>query len=1130
MGGGTGHCSGYTTTASERSNDAYDGWRGLRISEDTQQALVCSQRERWERALELVLRTQRWNEWLNAKSNVPPPESTRPEKGAFGTEDLRILLAAPRQVLRTLNYVLAQHGQWSLCRRLWKETVGRRSQAASLLPFAAPYNSFNVENIITALAFVNAKPSLLSAAAALEGASDAPEISAKLLRRLLHLGVVPHRALSAAEFATLLRQSFDLPLGCGPVEGILSPSFVWRRAAAYPHRVRATLCLLCFQVIVKSGLTHTMTVEDLYVVTSTLRQFLQGQMRDAPRTAAAAAAAAVCGAGDNGEGERDSVNENPIEGEEGDEGALGLLPVTFTAATRRTAMTSAEAHICAITEVFLARRRELLPVMVEKEPEEEVVTAEKVNRRGMHTDPQLHTSVTLTASIIAAAANNSNDNREKKMRGGKSRSTVILSLLSRELMALLAMTPYGNAVGRTWQAALCAIASEIQRDGLDPRSARAVEGLASAMAKKVLEPGGTHLLEPLLHLAPYASPFTVSSIIQSPVGGLLTWEQSLQLLPCTPWASNVQRRLLRRVVQERGAGELPCVQSLMQAIALPPRLLHASPALVTDMRILTILAERSWHRALEAYACSNARVQWACASHVIRLATLADVWRAPQGIHCEALRPVLCVAVRAIGGGRVAEDVLRTSLQRGMWANGVAFHQFLQTEQPELLRRNRRMDAYGALLCKGLLSQSALTGTIAEVLKWARKANWAKATEAFICYAAEGNLWSKPRPPPRQELREAAGAGAALSYWSALFPASVPSQLSHVVHTVRYSMFCVPGRWGQALAWFPPRTLPLPLHHSLQLQLLTGVAVDSAAYAVVGEATNVSAFHRERVTRETTSRLLPSPLSMSLVQVALQEKLHRTRTPGYRASVESVEQTLRLLQQRGQWEQAMVVCEHAFANRCFPHSASAILLLACTSSWEVSLSCFAHLTGRMRPDTVTAALALKACVQGKQWVLALRILRQSVLTSLAPLPRAVDYAVKAALLAGAWPAALRVARRFQRTSSPLLANTVMQVYVQSGCWNDAVEYFYECVKRGMCPVDESLALAITASRAVSAEYRDAARVVGVIASALEDFCHVHGVVLQHVLVVYREMSRGPVICPGPDLSLISLAHTPPLLP
>ncbi|RNF09224.1 uncharacterized protein Tco025E_07052 [Trypanosoma conorhini] len=1087
----SGSCGDPATTGSAPRGAADAGWRGLlRISAEVQQALLCSQRERWERALELLLRTQRWNEWLDATCDAPPPEddARTEETGTLGTEELRLLLGAPRPVLQTLNYVLAQHGQWAACRQIWKATAGRRPQAASPSPFAALHHPFNVDNIITALAFVNARPSMLSAAAAEEGTSDAPELPAKLLRLLLHLGVVPHRALSAAEFAALLRQSFGLPLGCGSVEGILSPSLVWRRAAAHPHRVRATLCLLCFQVVVKSGLAHTLAVEDLYAVTSTLRRCLQGQTRRA----------AACEAGGSGEEESEEAEE---------EGALGLLPATFAAATRRTAMTSAEAHICAITEVFLARRRELLPARLEPEPRGEA------GRRAIRTEPQPHPPAPPTTV-----------DKERRLHSGASRSsTVMFSLLSRELMTLLAMTPYGNAVGRTWQAALCAIASEIERDGLDSHSASAVEGLANAMAKKVLEPGGTHLLEPLLRLAPYASPFTVSAIIQSPVGGLLTWEQSLRLLPCTPWASNVQRRLLRRVVQERDVSELPQVQSLMQTVTLSPRLLHACPALATDMRMLTILAERSWCRALEVYARSESRVQWACAPHVMRLAILADVWHSPRGADREALRPLLRVAVRAIGGERVAEDVLRASLQRGMWATGIAFHQFLHTEQPELLRRNRRMEAYGAQLCKGLLSHSALAGTIAEVLKWARAANWAAATAAFIRYAAEGNPASEP--PPRQ------GSRAAPPRWEeALFPASVPSQLSHVAHTVRYSMFCTPGRWRQALAWFPPRTLPLPLHHSLQLQLRTGAAVDSAVYAAVGEATDVPDAHGERARDETTPRPLPSPLSMSLVQIALQEKLHRTATPSYSASVESVEQTLRLLQKRGQWEQAMVVCEHALANRCFPHSASAILLSACSSSWEVSLSCFAHLTGRMRPDAVTAALALKACVQGQQWVLALRILRQSALTSAAPSPRVVDYAVRAALLSGAWPAALRVVRQYQRTSSPLLANTVMLVYVQSECWSDAVEYFYECVKRGLCPVDESLALAITASRAVSAEYSDAARVVGVIASALEDFCHVHGVVLQHVLVVYRGMSRGPVICPDPDVSLVSLAHAPPLLP
>ncbi|EKF30810.1 hypothetical protein MOQ_005367 [Trypanosoma cruzi marinkellei] len=1107
-----------------KSTAVDDRWRSLRISEDAQQALLCSQRERWERALKLLLRTQRWNEWVDASADTPPPaEKNKEENETLAAEELRTLLALPMSVLQTLKYVLAQHGQWGLCKALWKETVRKRFQGTSSLstsadsspsPFAALHHPFNVDNIITALAFVNARPSLSSAAAG-EGTKDAPDLSARLLRLLLHLGVVPNRALSAAEFAALLRQSFGLPLGCGPVEGILSPSFVWRRTAAHPHRVRATLCILCFQLVVKCGLTHTLEVEDLYVVTSILRQFLQGQFRRGVSRAPAAASVLGEGGDDDEDDIRHRIGENLAEKDE--EWALGLLPVTFAAATRRTKMIAAEAHIVAITEVFLARRREILPVR-----EEEAEGGAK--RTGTNMDPQLgsvHTTATTVVAAAAAAAAD-NDSKKKRINKRKSRSAVILSLLSREIMALMAMVPYGNAVGRTWQAALGAISTEVERDALDHCSARAVEGLASAMAKKVLEPGGTHLLEPLLRLAPYLSPFTVSKIVQGPVGSRLTWEQSLRLLPCTPWASNIQRRLLRRVVQERDASELPNLQGLMQAITLPPRLLHAYPTLITDMRMLKILAERNWSRALEAYTSSDSRVQWACAPHVMRLAILANVWYSPHGSGCEALRSVLWVAVRANGGERVAEEVLHASLSRGMWATGLAFHQLLQAEQPEMLRKNRRIEAYGALLCKGLLSQSALTRTIAEVLKWARGAKWAEASEAFIRYAEEGNLSSGQI---LRESREMTVDGAPPPHWAALFPASVPSQLSHIAHTVRYSMLCTPGRWEHALTWFPSHTLPLPLHHRLQLHLLTGAAADFSEYESVEKANEGAVEDGAHGKAETASRLLPSPLSMSLVQIALQEKLHRTRRPTDEASAASVEQTLRVLQKRGQWEQAMVVCEHALANRRFPHSSSSILLAACTSSWEVSLSCFAHLTGRMRPDAVTAALALKACVTGHQWVLALRILRQSVLTSATPPPRVVTYAVRAALVSGAWQAALRVVRQYQGTTSPLLANTVMQAYVQSECWNDAVEYFYECVKRGICPLDESLAMAITASQAVSAEYRDAARVVGAIASALEDFCHVHGVVLEHVLVVYREMSPGPIICSDPDVSLVSLART-----
>ncbi|KAH9599486.1 hypothetical protein LSM04_003711 [Trypanosoma melophagium] len=1168
-------------------------WSDLQIHEDAQQALLCTQREHWERALSLLIRTRRWNESLVEKKNINDDDNSKKYKGVKSTifhyETLRSLVETPRPVLQTLQYILAQHGQWGVCMELWQETVHRRSlvetislsasssissssSAQVLSPFAALHHPFNVDNIVTALAFVNAKPSKT----VMGSSGDSLELPARLLRLLLYLGIVPNRALSPAEFAALLKQSFGLKLGRGGVAGILSPAYVWRLAASHPHRARATLCLMCFHIVVRSGLTHTLELEDLYVVTCISRQFLQEQYRAAKVTSSSVM---IRRKEEEKKDEKQknfdedivkSSSRNNINDDNTDDyekNMFGPLPVYFAPATRRST-TATEMHIVAITDAFLSMQQSMFPIPSEQ-------------------DSNKHTHIIY------------NPNRP-------GRSTVLLSLVSRELMTLLTMAPYGRALGRTWRAALAALPHDTHHtDDLHHyynryphsyyycdydydndndyrysdrtvRPSRSVAVLAQALQRRALDPDGQPLMDPLVQLAPQLSAFAVGRIVHSPLGRQLTWKQCLLLLPCTPWGSRAQRHLLRRVVLE-GGGHVTALRGIMQGNRiLPPRLLHDDPTLAADMQMLAILTEHDWRRALTAYTESGERVQQACAPHVARLVISAGVCYTPRlestrvvavsavssssatsshgsssssssnarddevGRNGRTLTLLFRVALRAVGGDRVAEEMLRGSLLRGRWAAGLAFHQFLQQEQPEILCSNSNMEMYVALLCKGLLSQTAMARAIAEVSRSARGAAWKEACETFMQYMTEigrNGIHNKSKSESivtvnqiQEEGEEKKASMGSSRSWSSLFPVRVPAQLSHFAHTVRYSMLCSEF-WEQALQFFPVHSLPLPLNHQLQLQRITGeeVLVNMESSKEKEEKVTTSTPEGSEGEDGRTMAHTPSPLSFSLVQIALQEKLHRTKAPIAKTSAAAVEQTLRVLQERGQWEQAILVYEHALANRCFPHTAGSIVVGACLPSWEASLYCFTHLSGRMRPDAMTTALALQACALGQQWVLALRILTQSVLTTAVAAPRVIDYAVKAVLHSGAWQAALGVARQYRSssssTSSPLLANTIMHVFVVSKCWDDAVGFFYECVMRGMRPLDESLTMAITASEAVSAEYRDAARVVGVIASALEDFFHVHGVVQQHVLVVYREISSKPGAGVDSHLTLVSFASS-----
>ncbi|KAH8605469.1 hypothetical protein ERJ75_001595200 [Trypanosoma vivax] len=773
--------------------------------------------------------------------------------------------------------------------------------------------------------------------------------------------------------------------------------------------------------------------------------------------------------------------------------ATNTFPPIFSAATRRMVVAS-EGHIVALAEAFLARRCEFLSFGG--------VFQDSTTQNPTRSPTAIHRALNVTRETGC-------------IRG--SGSAVMLYLVSKELMKLLAMTPYVSTLGTTWLAALCALSIGVELGApRRPFAPGAVAALARAMSKMSLEAGDAGLFEPLVRLAPHLSPFVVGRIVLDRTCRLLSWAHCLQLLPYTLCGSTAQRVLLRRIMSAHHVGFLPSVCHFLSSAALPTKLFsHSAPAYQTDLRTLLLLAERNWQRALWTYQHADDRTQRACAHHVARLVLYAEAWLPRARVHSGDSRALtgrcqfetlFINALRSSEGDRVAEDVLQFCLQRGLWAGGLAFHHAIREADPNLLEANRKIETYTSLLCKGLINHTTLAHTIVDVTRFARMARWSEACAAFVQYSFGDSENTKL-------CSTAPSHPSSCGYWPTILSVDMPRQLSHLAHTVRYSALCCADIWERALEWVPASSLPLPLHHELLLSQRVGRPTNPTR--PISIITNGGA--------PAPATELPVPLSMSLVQVAMREKLHRVSEPETRASFATVERTLRALRHRGQWEQAVLVCEHALARRCFPHSASAVVVAACLPSWKAAVRCYLHLSQRMRPDTATTALALEACEHGGQWTLSLRILQQCMLTyprgsAAVAAPRIIDSAVRAALRSGAWVAALPIVRQCRHTHNSCLANTILQTYMQAQQYDDAVNFFYDCVRRGVRPLDESLALVIKASEAVSAEYRDVARFAGVIASTLEDFCHVHGMLLEHVLVVCRGMSSCPRV------TVVALAH------
>jgi hypothetical protein len=639
---------------------------------------------------------------------------------------------------------------------------------------------------------------------------------------------------------------------------------------------------------------------------------------------------------------------------------------------------------------------------------------------------------------------------------------------------------------------------------------------------------------------------------------------------------------------------------------------HSTPSAVdfsgdADAALLTLLLEGHWSRALRVFEQASPRVRVAGAPHVVRLLICADVWRDMADAQ---RRPLVRLAVQSSahagsgGASALLEEVLQTTLERGLWHTGLYFHQCVAAEQPELLRQCRRAQVYAAQLCRGLLERTSMTMAVAQLTKAARQSQWAQAAACFMRYAtrsdgalrktgatlsggAAASAALQPRfshedgtsatavsqsqkwkggaasststaataaasaaaaiavpptsieelcaltalmngddiassdsqrdpavtPPSPSTSRTAAGAIA----FFAEDGSAVPAELAHVAHTVRYAILHTPCLWMHALRWLPTATLPLPYNHEVSLRVLCAqnpaklqallphrqVAATTTAEVSEGRATAVTV-----VSGASVLSAVSAATSTALSVVAEARRVHRPQHPNevVKEKQLAVASALRVLQHASAWEEAVLLYEKAVESNCMPYGATTAVLETAVQGgapWQVTLFYFFHMAQRLRPNVAATAVALQACAEGGQWALAFRVLQQSVLTQATPVPRLVELAVSTALHCGVWARALAAAQQYRRTRDPRLAHTVLLTFVCTQHWDDAVEYFYECTRRGVRPLDASLELAIIASEAASEEYRKTALMVGTIASALEDLYRLSGTVLEHILFVQR---------------------------
>ncbi|KAG5476993.1 hypothetical protein LSCM1_05327 [Leishmania martiniquensis] len=404
---------------------------------------------------------------------------------------------------------------------------------------------------------------------------------------------------------------------------------------------------------------------------------------------------------------------------------------------------------------------------------------------------------------------------------------------------------------------------------------------------------------------------------------------------------------------------------------------------------------------------------------------------------------------------------------------------------------------------------------------------------------------AEPRVPLLPTAARAAASSPPFALPSNGNSAWIPADLAHVAQTARYAMLRTPALWTHALRWLPTTALPLPFHHE---QMWRDVCADNTAKlwallpppskrgTIADEESRSAQLVAAAQSKESTVALVASTTEAALSLVEAARRAHRPRHTNEAAQEQqiAVADALRVLQQAGAWEQATLLYDKAVESQCMPYASSSTVLATALQGgapWQVTLMYFFRMSQRQRPDVNATTVALQACVKGGQWEAAFRVLRQSVLTQASPAPRLVMLAVSVALECGAWSHALATAHQYRRTRSSQLAHVVLLTYVRTQHWDDATEYFYDCIRRGLRPLDASLELAIIASEAASSEYRKTALMVGAIASALEDLYRMSGVVLEHIIFVHRRaqgcaMQRKgapDALCGMPELVLAGAA-------
>jgi hypothetical protein len=184
--------------------------------------------------------------------------------------------------------------------------------------------------------------------------------------------------------------------------------------------------------------------------------------------------------------------------------------------------------------------------------------------------------------------------------------------------------------------------------------------------------------------------------------------------------------------------------------------------------------------------------------------------------------------------------------------------------------------------------------------------------------------------------------------------------------------------------------------------------------------------------------------------------------------------------------------------------------------WKLSIQYFSRLSERHRPTAAAYISVLSACRDGGSWQSAISIVNQARHflpahpsrqnpDELFSQEHAVSLAVQAALKAGNWDAALRVAKLCEAPSLPKLCENTLTALTEKQLWMETVEYFCSMVERGVRPRSTAVTTALKACEFVKHECQLMVQAVFSFSSGLEDTIVILGdKLVQHVLWVQRK--------------------------